>query len=88
MPWKFKVTETKTEVSNDSRASANFLTFFQLRQDLPENHDELPIVSTTNECTLVENRAMETNSRAAVRGLILILPSLSDTHLHQGTSSA
>ena len=39
-------------------------------QELPENH-ELAILSTTNECTLVEDRVVETNSRAVVRGLIL-----------------
>ena len=45
-----------------------------LRQDLLEN--ELAFVSTTKECTTVEDRVTETNSKATVRGLILILPSL------------
>ena len=45
-----------------------------LRQDRLEN--ELALVSTTKECT-VEDRVMETNSKAAVRGLVLfILPPL------------
>ena len=48
-----------------------------LRQDLLEN--ELALVPTTEECTTVENRVTETNSKAAVRGirgLLFILPSL------------
>ena len=72
MPWKFKVTEVKTEVSIDNEHCPNFLTI-DCVQDLPIN--ELSIVSTTKECTSVEDRVMETNSKAAVRGLlILILP--------------
>ena len=47
----------------------NFLTIICV-QELPDN--ELVIVS-------VEDRVMETNSKAAVRGLIHILPSL--THI-------
>ena len=45
-------------------------------QELPEN--ELAIVSATKDCTSVEpeDRDMETNSKAAVRGLIHILSSL------------
>ena len=72
MPWKFKVTETKTEVSNEH--CANFLTINYV-QDLPKN--ELSIISTTK-CTSVEDRVMETNSKAVVRGscLDLRLPSL------------
>ena len=43
-------------------------------QELPEN--ELANVSATNECTSVEDRVLESNSRATVRGLIhTILPS-------------
>ena len=54
-------------------------------QELPEN--ELSMVSATRECTSVEDRVMEKNSKAAVRGLILILPSLSsNAHLHPGTA--
>ena len=45
-----------------------------MRQDLPEN--ELTIFSTTKECTTVEDPLLETNPKAAVRGLVLILPSL------------
>ena len=45
-----------------------------LRQDPLEN--EPAIFSTTKECTTVEGRVTEVNSKAAVRGLILILPSL------------
>ena len=41
-----------------------------LRQDRLEN--ELALVSTTKECT-VEDRVMETNSKAAVRGLVLFI---------------
>ena len=50
---------------------ANFLVTNCL-QELPEN--ELEIVSATKECTSVEpeDRVMETNSKAAVRGLFLI----------------
>ena len=49
-----------------------------LRQDLFEN--ELALVSTTKECTTVEDRVTETKSKAAVRGLVLfILRSL--THI-------
>ena len=43
-------------------------------QELPEN--DLAIVSATKECTSEEDRIVETNSKAAVRGLIHILPSL------------
>ena len=54
-------------------------------QELPEN--ELSMVSATKECTSVEDRVMESNSKAAVRGLILILPSLSaNPHLRPGTA--
>ena len=54
-------------------------------QELPDN--ELAIVSATKEYTFEEDRIVETNSKAAVRGLILILPSLSsNAHLHPGTA--
>ena len=53
---------------------ANFLTI-NCVQELPEN--ELATVSATKEYTSVEGGVMETNIKAAVRGLILILPSLS-----------
>ena len=46
-----------------------------LHQDLPEN--EPAIISTAKECTAVEDRVTERNSKAAVRNLILtVLPSL------------
>ena len=69
--------------SESDCATKNFLTINCI-QELPKN--ELSIVSTTKECTLVEDQVMETNSRAAVRRLILILPSLSDAHLRPGTA--
>ena len=53
---------------------ANFLTITNCIQELPEN--ELTIVSATKECTSVEDRVVETDSKAAVSGFILILPSL------------
>ena len=43
-------------------------------QELPDN--ELAIVSATKERTSYEDRIVETNSKAAVRGLIHILPFL------------
>ena len=46
-------------------------------QKLPEN--ELPLVSETMEYTSEENRDIETNSNAAVRKLIHILPYLRHT---------
>ena len=52
---------------------ANFLTI-NCVQERAEN--ELAIVSATRERISVEDRVLETNSKAAVRGLILILPSL------------
>ena len=61
---------------------ANFLTT-NCVQELPEN--ELAIFSAANECTSVEDRVLETNSKAAVRRLIHILPSSADVHLHTGT---
>ena len=45
-----------------------------LRQDLLEI--ELAFVSTTKECIFMDDRVTETNSKAAVRELIPILPSL------------
>ena len=42
-------------------------------QELPVPRDEL---STTKESNSVEDQVMETNPKAAVRGLILNLPSL------------
>ena len=79
MPWKFKVRETNSEVSNEH--CANFLTT-NCVQDLPIN--ELSIVSTKKERTSVEDRDVETNSKAVVRGLILIAPgpAISLTHIY------
>ena len=54
-------------------SSANLLDNY-LRQDLLET--EPTIVSTTKECTAVENPVTETNFKAAVRKLIPILQSL------------
>ena len=50
---------------------ANFLTINCI-QELPENDSELAIVSATMESTSEEDRDMETNSGAAVRGSIHI----------------
>ena len=53
----------------------NFLTI-NCVQELPEN--ELEIVSATNQCTSVELESedgdTETDSKAAVRGSVLVLP--------------
>ena len=49
-----------------------------LHQDLLEN--ELALVSTTKECTTVEDRVTETNSKAAVRGFDSYL-AISLTHI-------
>ena len=80
MPWKFKVTETNTEVSNKYCANFKFLTI-NCVQNLPTN--ELSIVSTKKECTSVEDRVVETNYNAVVRGLIRIPsgPAMSLTHI-------
>ena len=67
MPWKFKTTETKSEVSIRSDCT-DFLTIDCI-QELPEN--EVAIASATKD---VEELLSETNSKAAVRGLTLILP--------------
>ena len=67
MPWKFKTTETKSEVSIRSDCT-DFLTIDCI-QELPEN--EVVIASATKD---VEELLSETNSKAAVRGLTLILP--------------
>ena len=44
-------------------------------QEPPVTENELATVSATRGRTSVEDRVIETNSKAAVRGLILILPS-------------
>ena len=74
-PWKPKITETKSEVSNQFRL-CNFSTT-NCVQKLPEN--EVAIVTETKENTSVEDRVIETNSKA-VRGLILH-PANSLTHI-------
>ena len=43
-------------------------------QELPEN--ELAVVSATNESVEDRVQVMETDSKAAIRGLLLIFPSL------------
>ena len=53
--------------------SANFLTIYCV-QEQPEN--ELAIVSATMGYTFEEDRDIETNFNAAVRGSIYILPYL------------
>ena len=62
--------------------SSIYLTHFCV-QELPEI-ELVPIASTTKECTSVEDRVMETNSKAAVRALIHIVksPAISDAHLN------
>ena len=59
---------------------ANFLTI-NCVQELPEN--KRGIVSATKEYTSVEDGVMQTNIKAAVRGLIHILgiPAFSLTHI-------
>ena len=87
IPWKSKVTKTKSEVSNEYQIRQCKLLDNYLRQDLLEN--EPATVSTTKECTTVDDRVTERNSKAAVGGLILILPALSsNAHLHPGIASA
>ena len=69
--------KTKSEVSNEYQIRLYKLLDNYLRQDLLEN--ELALVPTTEECTTVEDRVTETNSKAAVRGirgLLFILLSL------------
>ena len=55
-------------------------------QELPVSESELEIIPTTKEYTSVqsEDRDMETNFEAAVRGLIHIveIPAFSDAHLN------
>ena len=70
--WRRLLTaKTKSEVRiNSGCANISTTNFIQ---KLPEN--ELAIVSKTKENTSVEDRVMETNSKA-VRGLIHILPTL------------
>ena len=77
-PWKSKIAKTKSEVSNEYQICRCKLLHNYLRQDLPEN--EPAIISTTKDCTTVEDRVTETNSKAAVRGLILTTPAISLTH--------
>ena len=69
VPKKFKVKDTKSKVSNLDCGPS--LTINGV-QELPEN--EVATVSATNKCTSVEDRVLETNSKAAVRRL---------THIHR-----
>ena len=80
-PWKSRNAKTKSEVSNEYKIRWCKLLDNYLRQDLLEN--EQALVPTTKECTTVENRVTETNSKAAVRGLLFILPSLWRTSASQ-----
>ena len=77
-PWKSKITKTKSEVSNEYQIRWSKLLNNYLRQDPLEN--EPMIVSTTKECTTVEDRVTETNFKAAVRGLNIIY-AISLTHI-------
>ena len=51
---------------------ANFLTI-NCVQELPVPENEVTIVSSTKDYTSVENRVLETNTMAAVRGSVHIL---------------
>ena len=73
---KVKETKSKVPVSNDINLDCANLLTINCVQELPVPENELAIVSATKECTSVEDRVMETNSKAAVSGLFLILPSL------------
>ena len=74
MPWKFKTTETKSEVSNFHQIRMAKFLMINCVQELPEN--ELAVVSATNESVEDRVQVMETDSKAAIRGLLLIFPSL------------
>ena len=79
MPWKFKITETKSEVSINSGCAAicaHFLTT-NCVQILPEN--EPAIVSAMKEymSASVEDRVMETNPKAVTH-----ICQLSNVHLN------
>ena len=80
IPWKSKVTKTQSEVSNAHPIRRCKLLDNYLRQDLPENEP------ATKECTTMEVPVTETDSKAAVRGLILTILHLSDTLLRPGTA--
>ena len=82
--WKFKSTKTQSEVSNEYQIRWRKHLDNYLRQDLLEN--EPPVISTTKKCTTVEERVTETNSKAAVSGLILTILHLPDTLLRPGTA--
>ena len=75
VPKKFKVKDTKSNVSNLDYT--NFIqTYLTINgvQEQPEN--EVATVSATNECTTVEDRVLETNSKAEVRRSTHILRTL------------
>ena len=78
METKSKVSIERLSIKSDC---ANFLTIICF-QELPEN--ELANVSATKEGTSVEDRVMETNSKVAVRRLIVISSHLSDARLNPG----
>ena len=77
-PWKSRNTKAKSEVSNEYQIRLYKLLDNYLRQHLLEN--ELALVSTTKECTTVEDRFTETKSKAAVRGFDSYL-AISLTHI-------
>ena len=77
---KNKVKETKTKVSNEhiNSCSTNLLKI-DCVQEPSVTENEVVTVSATRECISVEDRAMrvmETNPKAAVSELFLILPYL------------
>ena len=71
VPKKFEVKDKKSKVSNLDCGPSLTINGFQ---GLPEN--EVATVSATNECTTVEDRVLETNSKARVRRLTHILRTL------------
>ena len=84
-PWKSRNTKAKSEVSNEYQIRlCKFLNTY-LCQDSLKN--ELALVSTTKECTTVEDRVAETNSKAPVREWFLSCHlRVSDTHMRPGTA--
>ena len=82
--WKSKSTKTQSEVSNEYQIRWPKHLDNYLRQDLLEN--EPAVISTTKKCTTVQERVTETNSKAAVSGLILTILHLPDTLLRLGTA--
>ena len=78
---KTKVKETNTKVSNEhiNPECTNLLTIDCVQEPSVTENEVVATVPATRECISVEDRAMrvmETNPKAAVRGLFLILPYL------------